>query len=282
MDEPLIKKYGKNVAMDIVIGDTHIGHNTGIVHPDKLESHKPNAMQKWLYKVWATEFLPTIERIKKHVKPKYVHLLVGGDMGDLDWKQRAVQEYWATDIEQIKDNAFELLEPLFNMADSAHVLKGTKAHTGGQLDEAIGKNFDNVIPRNDFHAAHYKCMYELSGVLVHAQHKGVNRGRWAKRSLLEALRARIILKYAEDKSRIPDVIYRFHFHKGITTDEREPHMVMAVPSWQLPNGYISEIDPVGGKAEVGGIVSLYQKGKVIDHFRLFYTYEDGERIWRPK
>jgi hypothetical protein len=283
-DEPLIKKvYSRKhpISMDIVISDAHIGHKTGIVYPDKLEDYKPNDMQKWLWKVWDKEFLPTVKKIKKKIRPKYTHLLVGGDMGDLDWKQRAVNEYWATSIEVIKDNAFELLEPLFNMVDNAHVLKGTKAHTGGQLDEAIAKNFDNVIPRNEFHSAHYKVRYEYSNVYVEAQHKGVNRGRWSKRSLLESLRSRVIQERAEKNRRIPDMSYRFHFHHGLTTDLDEPFIFAQVPSWQLPNGYIAEIDPVGRTPEVGGLVVLYQDGKVVDCFKLFYTYEEDE-IWRPK
>ncbi len=150
-----------------------------------------------------------------------------------------------------------------------------------QIDEAIADNFDNVVKQDDYNNAWYRCEYELSGVLVDAQHRGKNRSKWAKENLITALRQEIIVDRSMNNRRIPDVVYRGHFHWwGDTSIHVKPYVVQ-VPSFQLPNDFIAEIDPVGGTPKVGGFVAVYQNGKIADRFPLTYTYKE-EPIWRPK
>lgn len=272
----------KKISLDIVISDMHVGQKNAIIYPDKTGDYKPNAEQKWLFKVFSKHFLPDIDSIIKDVKPDYVHGLLGGDMGDIDFKNRS-SHFWTKDVLRIQENANNLLEPFFDLCDSIHCLKGTRSHTGenSQVDEAIARNFDNVVKRDDENHAWYRCEYKLSGVLVDAQHKGKNKSKWADENLITALREEIWKDRSRNNRHIPDVAYRFHFHWfGDTSIHKKPYVVQ-VPSWQLPNGYIAEIDSVGRTPVVGGFVAVYQSGKVVDRFPLTYTYKE-EKIWRPK
>jgi len=275
MSDPLIA--------DIVIGDMHIGHKTAILYPYDLEDYKPNVAQRWLYRdVWLGKFLPEVKVILKENKPKYVHGLLGGDMGDIDFKKRS-NEYWTKDINIIRDNANILLEPFMELCDAVHILKGTKSHTGqnSQVDEAIARNFDNVAKRNETNYAWYVCDYRLpDGTLVNAQHYGKNKSKWGEGNLVNALRDEIILERAKHRRPVPIICYRFHFHWSYVTSEHKRPIIVQVPGWQLPYDHVAQIDPVGRVPVVGGFVALYQSGDVVDTFPLNYTYK--ERIWSPK
>lgn len=272
MSDPLIA--------DIVIGDMHIGHKTAILYPYGLEDHKPNKAQRWLYRVWEGEFLPTVRELIKDTD--YVHGLLGGDMGDIDFKKRS-EQFWTKDINLISDNANTLLDPLIEMCDTVHVLKGTVAHTGhnSQVDEAIARNFDNVEKRDDNNYAWYILDYYLPDrSLVNAQHYGKKRSKWGEENLITMLRNEIALEKLNNGRPVPSVAYRFHFHwSGITARNKKP-IVVQVPGWQLPYDYVAQIDPVGRVPIVGGFVTLHQGGKVVNMYPLNYTYK--ERIWTPK
>jgi len=268
MSDPLIA--------DIVIGDMHIGHKTAILYPYDLEDYMPNIGQRWLYKdVWLGKLLPEVKAILKQHKPKYVHGLLGGDMGDIDLKKRS-EQYWTKDINIIRDNANTLLDPFMELCDTVHVLKGTKAHTGqnSQVDEAIARNFDNVEKRNDAYYAWYKVDYRLGGVLVNAQHYGKNKSKWGEGNLVNALRDEIILERTKHSRSVPTVCYRFHFHWSYITSRYKKPIIAQVPGWQLPYDHIAQIDPVGRITEVGGLVSLYKGKEVVDMFPLNYYYPE--------
>ncbi len=271
-----------NLSLDIVISDTHIGHKTGLVHPDYLEDYKPNDIQLWLWNVFSGEFIPKIKSIIKDVKPDYIHGLAAGDMGDADFKKRSIQ-FWTKDPSAIKRNAKHLLFPLFDLCNSVHFIKGTRAHTGqnSHIDEEIAGQFSNTVKKDEFNNSWYRCVYELSGVLVDVQHVGKNRSKWAPENMLTALRQEILVDRTDNNRRIPDVVYRGHFHWfGDTSIHDKPYIVQ-VPSWQLPTDFIAEIDPTGRTPIVGGFVAVYQNSKVVDRFPLTYTYKE-EKIWKPK
>jgi hypothetical protein len=85
------------------------------------------------------------------------------------------------------------------------------------------------------------------------------------------LRSEIILDRAQNDRLIPHISYRGHFHWFGATPEYKKYKVVSVPSWQLPNGFVAEIDAVGRTAKVGGYVALYQNGQVVDGIPLIYT-----------
>ncbi|MBW2559120.1 MAG: hypothetical protein JRD69_09880, partial [Deltaproteobacteria bacterium] len=242
------------IALDISVGDIHVGNKFALMYPDADLDYRINASQRWLFKAWSEHFLPAVETLIDGTEFDHVHLLLGGDLGDKDGKNRSTF-FWSRDEKTIVENAVTLLEPLVDMVDSVHVIRGTQSHTGpaSSIDEAIARNFDNVVwkSKRDKQAAWYKTRYKLAGVLVDAQHYGKNKSKWADENLITALRTEVIKEYAGEE--LPKMIQRFHFHWfGTTSIHKEP-IVMQCPSWQLPNEYIAEIDAVGRKPVVGGV-----------------------------
>lgn len=278
--EPLIKKvYSRKYSktLDVVFGDFHNGHLTGIASEKYYtERMQLNDAQLWLLGVYNQRLIPDIKNIIKDVKPDFVHGEMGGDMGDMDVKNRSDQ-YWSKKSTEIEKNAIELLTPLIKLFDAFHALKGTKSHTNGELDKAIASNFDNCVGIGN------EVRYELEGVLCEARHKGANRSKWVDENLLNALRSKIILSRAANKERIPDVSFRHHYHWYGTSPKDKPFRVISIPSFQLPydHDFIAEIDAVGETAHVGAFCILYQNGKVVDDWRLLYKYPK-EIPWTPK
>jgi hypothetical protein len=279
MDDPLIKKvYSRKhpIYMDIAIGDLHDGHYTGIASRNMPEGKVLNKGQEWLLGVFNQRFIPELKHIIKKLKPKLVHGLTGGDMGDMDAKGRSAQ-YWSKKATVITENAIEVITPFIELLDCFHAVRGTKSHTNAELDSSIAKNFDNC------EGVGYEARYILDDVYCIARHKGKNRSVRADENLLNGLRSDIIKRHAAQKTRIPDISYRHHFHWFGTTPEYKPFRVIQVPSWQLPydHDYVAEIDAVGGTAYVGGVVSVIQKGKLVEVIDLLYTYPK-EKPWEPE
>lgn len=269
--------------IDIVLGDLHVGHHTGIMYPDPDLDRRPDKYQRWLWRAWNDHFIPDIKAVlDKHPK-SYVHGEFGGDMGDKDIKNRSPESYWTRDTGTMVDNLVQLLEPIINWCDAIHVINGTRSHVGGDdnVDNALAKDLDNAVTVSEKIYAWRRVEYELGGLLIDAQHVGKNRSKWASGNLIAALREEIILDRVKNNRRIPDIVYRHHFHYPDCTSSLHKPVVYQIPSWQLPNGYVSEIDPVGRTAVVGGWVNVYGDKQIIESVPLIYTYPK-ERAWTPK
>jgi len=270
-------------SAEIQVSDTHVGHKTGIMFPDPYIDHKPNKAQKWLYKTFSVNFQFAIEEFLDKWKPDYVHISLLGDMGDIDYKNRSKQ-FWTSERTMIAHNAGQLLDPLVQMADSLHLVRGTKAHIGedGGVDELIAKEFDITVPPDGYQQfSHWFVDFELSNVLINIAHHGRNRTKWTDDNGLNSLKNEIILSRAKNNERIPKIISRGHFHfSGHTPWDDFPY-VIAVPSWQLPTDFIYRIDPKTEIPMVGGNAIMLEDGKIIDVLRKRYRYPRS-KVWRPK
>lgn len=251
------------------------------MHPINGADHKPNKIQRWLFKVWKDSFLPDIERLLDEYKPDYIHLSELGDLGELDYKNRNREEIWTTKDTDIVENHAKLLEPLFNMVDSVHVVRGTKAHIGedGGIDEKIAMDCDKIIPTDDkksddkFVCAGWYAEFTLSGVHFEIAHHGRNRTKWTDINGLISLGNEILLKRTKNGQKAPDVISRGHFHYGAQTPLDIKPLVIAVPSWQLPNTFVHRIDPTTETPHVGGHIVIVRDGKIVHSERLRYFSE---------
>jgi len=287
----------EKVSIEIQVSDTHIGHKTAIMYPDSGLDYKPNEDQRWLFKAWSEYFLPDVEAIIKKWKPKHTHLSLLGDMGDIDYKHRSA-EFWTKDPQIIVSNAIKLFEPLTQMVDSMHTVRGTKAHIGeaGGIDERIAAEYGDLVdprtrrtlfkgisvPAKEHEQySHWYAEFLLSGVRFEIAHHGRNRTKWTDFNGLNSLKNEIILKRVKNKQIVPDVISRGHFHySGHTISDELPY-VIAVPSWQLTNDFIYRIDPTVETPHVGGHVVVCKGGQIVDTYRLKYVYE-RKPTWSPK
>lgn len=269
--------------IDISLGDLHVGHKTGMFYPDPDLDHRANKWQTWTWRVWRDNFIPDIKAVLDKYPKSYIHGEFGGDMGDKDIKKRSPEAYWTKDTPTIVDNLNDLLEPIVNWCDAIHVINGTRSHVGGDdnVDNTYAKDLDNAVHMGNKIYAWGRVEYELGGLLIDAQHLGKNRSKWAKENMMNALREEIILDRHKNGRRVPDIVLRHHFHyPGCTTFFDKP-IVFQIPSWQLPNGYILEIDPVGRTPVVGGWVNVYGDRQLIESVPLIYTYP-REKVWKPK
>jgi len=253
------------------------------MHPINSADHKPNKIQRWLFKTWKDYFLSDIERILDRYKPDYVHLSQLGDLGELDIKQRNQEEIWTRKDTDIVNNYARLLEPLYSIVDSVHVVRGTKAHIGedGGIDEKIAADCDKTVSTNGISAGWY-AEFTLSGVHFEIAHHGRNRSRWTDINGLTALGNEVILKRTKNNQKIPDVISRGHFHYGLHTPYDIKPYVVAVPSWILPNSYVYRIDATVETPHVGGHIVIAKDGEIIYTERLRYMPERSKIVCLTK
>lgn len=270
----------KTLAMDIQIGDTHVGHKTGIMYPHKYTGdYQTNPVQQWIWLTYKHHFLIDLKSLITELKPGYIHANLGGDLGDIDQKDRS-QQFWSKDPSLIADNAHEVLLPVMELCDDVHSIKGTKSHTGHNsfVDDIISKKFDNVVRRNGDDSTFPRVVYDINGIRVDVQHKGKNKSAGTILNLMNSLRRDIIIDRAANKIPIPDVVVRFHNHWGGISSDMRP-IIVQNPSWQLPYDYIHEIDAVGTTPVIGCTVLLYRNGEV-DIKKFWYTYR-LEKVWKP-
>lgn len=277
-------KHASNVSAEISISDTHVGHKAALLYLNPDLEFKPSESQKWLFKCWEL-FLDDVDGLLNKWKVDYVHSTWNGDLGDLDYKNRGPQEYWAHQADEVTANTAELFEPLAKMCNDIHVVMGNDAHVGkdGTLDNQIAKDFENVVPFDEPRGkyAHPSIDFELQGLLFNYVHKGMNRTKWTYSNGLNALKNEIVLNRAKNGERVPDFIGRGHFHYGDHTPLDQKPYVMFTPSWQLKSDYIRYIDPVDVTPHVGGYVTIIRDGKLAYSEQFRYSPERREP-WRPK
>ena len=273
-----------SISAEIQISDSHVGHKTAIMYPQNDVDYVPNKAQRWLFKTFSQEFLPDVERLLDKYKPDYVHLSALGDMGELDYKRRNQNEVWTSNADEIDRNMANLFEPLVNLADSMHVVRGTKAHVGedGGIDEKFARDWDNIVPATKTIYAGWYAEFVLSGVHFEIAHHGANRSRWTDTNGLNALGNEILLKRTKNGQRCPDVVSRGHFHySGHTASDNKPY-VIAVPSWQLPTTYVYRVDRTVETPHVGGHVVIVEDGRIIETARLKYQFPRKKPICLQK
>lgn len=268
-----------STSAEIQVSDFHTGSKFSLMYPTNAADHKPNKLQRWIFKTWEKRFLPDVERILDQYKPDYVHVSEIGDLGELDYKNRNTEEVWTFLDTDIVENHAKLLQPLWNMADSVSFVRGTKAHIGqdGGIDEKIARDCDKTIPTDtqksdgEFIAAGWYAEFTLSGVHFEIAHHGRNRSKWTDINGLVSLGNEILLKRTKNGQKVPDVISRGHYHYGAQTPPDTKPLVISVPSWQLPNTFVYRIDPTVETPHVGGHIIIARDGKVIhsERFRYF-------------
>ena len=254
------------------------GSKFSIMHPQNGADHKPNKIQRWAFAVWNKKFLPDVERILETYNPDYVHLSEIGDLGELDYKNRNAEEVWTRKDTDIVENHARLLEPLYNMVDSVHFVRGTKAHIGedGGIDEKIAEDCNKTVATNEKTSdgnkvkAGWYAEFTLSGVHFDIAHHGKNRSKWTDINGLTSLGNEILLKRAKNGQKIPDVVSRGHYHYGEHTPYDKKPYVVSLPSWQLPNTFVFRIDPTTETPHIGGHVIIVKDGKIIYAERLRY------------
>ena len=267
---------------NIAVSDMHVGHRGAIMYPDPNLSHKPNKVQKWVFKSFVT-FQDQLDAVLNQYKVDHIHLQVTGEAADIDAKQRHRSEHWEFDETLIVENASRLLDPLYKLVDlGVHFIRGTGAHVGpgGRMDNLVAKDCDVVIASDKRSSAYAWGVadYLLGGVHCMARHHGLKGFKWAGDKALVSFREEMKLTYYNTGQPLPDVVYGGHFHKSMQTQlprtkATTPHVIQ-LPSWKTPyrDEFVERIDPMAPTPYVGGHLLIEDDGEVIFSEELLYSY----------
>lgn len=130
--------------MSVLVSDTHIGHDCGLMSDSALHKDKEITQNRWqepIYDHW------------KYVCKKYQNpdcLILNGDIVDLLQKRSDESETWTQDITEIKTEAIKLIK-MFGNPKKIYFMKGTPAHVTAEhirLEEDLAKDLKTEIYQN--------------------------------------------------------------------------------------------------------------------------------------
>lgn len=218
-------------------------------------------VQKALWDAW----LDAWAQVK--AKKRNVVLIFGGEICDIDYKNRSTQII-TQDPEKAQSNALTLLEPALEVASKVIVLRGTEAHTGGSAwtDESIAKkiNADYVkVVRNGRQFSWYEGDFVIGGRVFNLAHH-TNMGRTARteRDAANHLSADLMMSYGRTRSKYPDYAMRGHVHRVSDSGLNFPIRSIICPTWELQTVYVHRLGEGHKQPEIGIILVDPARGEV--------------------
>ncbi len=263
----------------ICVGDEHSGSTTGLMPLEGVilkdgNPILPNPIQEEVARFWA-EFW---ERRKKSKWPKAVVRMGDG----IDSLHHGSTQVWGTSGLHL-DTLTQLYTPVRKMAKYAFSVNGTPVHVGdeGEADYALAQRllFDKVGGRY----SNYHARLTIAGVVFDVAHKGPSAGIYEQHrgNSLRNYAKSIIFTALRNHEVPPDVIVRAHVHrKAHETVHVEDWKTEAfiTPSWQAKTEYAHHVTSVEHLADVGGLVLIVEKGRVVDNYFDCMTYDDTPEV----
>ena len=207
-------------------------------------------------------------------------LVINGDLGELDRKQRSAQI-----ITQNKSTILEMVRDVLEVTswDSIYIVRGTPAHTGRSswLEEEVGKDLGAVTSDTDVHSWwHIRATVE--GVRLDiANHGSMGKKPWTRSNSANSLASETFWNYkVERDAQPPDVVIRSHNHifsEGKTLDTR----VYFTPCWSGITEYGYRIGHENTLPSIGGMVLFCEDGKFTPKVYT-YTADKEKRVWSMK
>jgi len=256
-----------------VLGDTHINSTVALCKPsidlDDGGTYQISKGQRWLWGNWL-DFLEQVERAKPDA------VVFNGDTVEGDAKGRSYQV-----ITRNKTNAIsiaaETLNPLCQLAGKSYFVRGTGAHGGksGCIEEDLAKDLGGENINGVY--SHWQLYLNIEGVLVHiAHHTSMSGIPWNSKNAANILASRVVMNYAMNKERPPDLVIRNHVHRFADSHDAFPTRAVILGSWQLATEYTHKISP-DNLAEIGGGIFSFSAG----HFEYKKVeYKPKGRVWQ--
>jgi hypothetical protein len=212
---------------------------------------------------------------KKQYKAKEIWAGLGGDMAELDTKNRSDQLHThneATVLEMVVNT----LEPVTDVSACLFVAKGTDAHVG-YMEELLAHDLKAEIHPDSTKRYAHKWLIDCAGVNIMFQHHGsLGRLPWTKANALNKKASRLMLQYGRN---LPDVFIQAHNHQFATCDKSYPILVIAAPGMKLPGDFEARIDV--NEADYGGLYFVCDKGKILEWDVMLYEPK-GLTKWSQK
>lgn len=257
----------------LVISDTHINSTVALCKPsvqlDDGQEVKISRAQRWFWDNW----LDLLERVDRF-KPD--NLIINGDALEGDAKKRSLQLI-SRNPATIVNIASETLEPLVSKVPAVLFVKGTVAHGGksGNLEESLAKDFDNSV-KSGKNYSHWSLNLIADGVRITAAHH-TNMGGlpWTRGNAANALAARVMFQYSQDREQPPDIVLRGHVHRWGDSYDAYRTRAIVTPCWSLATEHTHQIAP-DTLPECGAVFISCDAGKYeVEKIK----YEPKGRVW---
>ncbi len=259
----------------IVAADLHTNCKVALCPPatelDDGGTYRLSRSQRWLWDCWQ-DFLQKVEAIKKDKI-----LILNGDIADADIKDRSFQII-SRNPATIKKNAVRLIDPLAQLCKVRYITRGTPAHSGqsGYFEELIAEDISARQNKETKAWSWYQLLLVIDGVRIDIAHHGPTGGMpWTRHNREQALAARTLFKYAEQKERAPDIVIRSHGHKKGDSWNSYPVRALLTPAWTLATEHSLRVAD-NDIADIGSYVIYCDNGK---YEVQEISYEVGRRIW---
>jgi 3',5'-cyclic AMP phosphodiesterase CpdA len=255
-----------------VIGDPHSNSTVGLCKPsinlDDGGTYQISKGQRWLWGNWL-DFLERVEQAKPDI------IVFNGDTVEGDAKGRSYQV-----ITRNKTNAISIaadtLDPLCQLAPIRYFIRGTAAHGGksGNIEEDLAKDLGGVKVGASY--SHWELHLNIENVLVHiAHHTSMSGIPWRRKDAANILASRIVMEYALNKERPPDLAIRNHVHRFADSNSTYPTRAVILGAWQLATEFTHKISP-DSLSEIGGGIFHFSAG-TFDYEKI--EYKPKGRTW---
>lgn len=219
----------------VVVSDTHIGSDVGLVPPaarlDRGGHYELNRAQRWLWEKWAEFWAAVWSRTRDYI---FVHL---GDVVDgvHHGGREAITENLAIQTEM----AVALLKDPCRRARFRFFLRGTTAHAGlaAETEEMIARELDASRDPETGAYTWYDLTLRHDGQVIHmAHHMPVSLVLHYQSTPLMREMFSAICAAAHTGNPPPQVYVRAHSHTYVSV-RTSMYRAVAVPPWQLRTSY---------------------------------------------
>lgn len=250
------------------MSDLHIASTVALCKPsvdlDDGGTYQISRGQRWLWGNWL-DFLERIEAAKPDI------IIFNGDTVEGDTKSRSYQLVTRNKTTALRIAA-ETLDPLCQLAPIRYFVRGTAAHGGksGCLEESLAEDLGGVKIGSVY--SHWELHLNVENVLVHlAHHTSMSGIPWMEPNAANTLAARVIMNYAMNKERPPDLAIRGHVHRFADSHDNYPTRAVILGAWQMATEFTHKIAP-DKLSEIGGGIFRFSAGN--------FEYEKIE--YKPK
>lgn len=261
----------------------HINSTVGLLRPggvnlDDGGTYHTSPGQRFLWRSW-TKYWEMVGQAARQDQAD-VYLVLNGDLVDVNGKHQQSQTISLNKSDVIQ-MAAETLAPALDLASTYFVIRGTAAHVGssGEMEEILAMDIGAEGPGRGKHSW-WELLMDVEGVRFDIRHHGpLGRLQHTRGNLLNRRAVELMLLYAGQGSKIPDVAVQNHNHHFSTSSDEYAVKVFALPAFQLPTEHTKRIGIIE-LADIGGAMFTCQAGHWTDHVVRFTP--KMRRPWRPK
>lgn len=263
-----------------IAGDLHANSTVALCPPrftldDGGQYVASEPHQRWIWRQWLAFWQEIGAR-----EYDRLYVVLNGELAD-DLNHRSTQLITRNETDQMR-LAVTVLQPVLDLEPYIFVTRGTEAHSkpSASMDEKIAEDI-GAIPDPYGHYAWPRFIGDLGGVRFDiAHHPPSGSGRvWTRGTPANTLAATMLMEYAEQGVRLPDIGIRGHTHKHSDSGSNFAVRCLLMPSWQLTNAYGHKLG--GAWLPIGGLFVVIEDGDYTIHTR-YSKWNVKKDIWSEK